>query len=86
MSEHRFRVNIGLAKSFLGEKFRVELKGLDLFRSYKDGNLFYNSRMELYQFNRYDSREIELTVRYKFNSTKSKYKGTGAGDTEINRL
>lgn len=42
--------------------------------------------MELYQLNRYDSREFELTVRYKFNSAKSKYKGTGAGEAEIKRL
>lgn len=26
-----------------------------------------------------DSRSFSLTVRYKFNAVKSKYKGTGAG-------
>ncbi len=29
---------------------------------------------------------MALTVRYTFNSTRSKYKGAGAGDVEINRL
>ena len=42
--------------------------------------------MELYQSNRYDTREIELTLRYWFNAAKSKYKGTGAGVGEIDRL
>jgi hypothetical protein len=29
---------------------------------------------------------MELTVRYKFNPTKSKYKGTGAGNDEKERM
>jgi len=86
LTEHRLRVNLGVTKSFFDERLRVELKGHDLFRGHKDGNLLYNDRMELYQLNLYDSREIELTVRYRFNSAKSKYKGTGAGDAELNRL
>ena len=85
-SEHRLGVNIGLTKSFLDNRLRMELKGYDLFKGLKDGNLLYDNQMEFYQLNRYDSREVELTVRYTFNSAKSKYKGTGAGNTEINRL
>jgi hypothetical protein len=34
----------------------------------------------------YDSREFVLTLRYNFNTTRSKYKGTGAGNDEKNRL
>ena len=33
-----------------------------------------------------DSRQLEITVRYKFNATQSKYKGTGAGREERSRL
>ena len=29
---------------------------------------------------------MQLTLRYKFNATRSKYKGTGAGNAELNRL
>lgn len=32
------------------------------------------------------SRQLEVTVRYKFNATQSKYKGTGAGQEERSRL
>lgn len=86
LSENISVVNIGLTKSFLNDQLQVSLKGHDLFRGQKDANLLYNHQMDLYQLNQYDSREVELTVRYKFNSAKSKYKGTGAGQKEINRL
>jgi len=33
-----------------------------------------------------DSQEFELTLRYRFNAAKSKYKGTGAGTGELERL
>ncbi|WP_177604445.1 hypothetical protein [uncultured Phocaeicola sp.] len=31
-------------------------------------------------------RSIALTLRYKFNATKSKYKGTGAGESQKSRM
>jgi len=33
-----------------------------------------------------DSRCVTLSLRYRFNITPSKYKGTGAGNAEKNRL
>jgi len=57
-----------------------------LFYGQKGGNLLYNHQMQLYQVNRFDSREIELTIRYNFNTAKSKYKGVNAGDDEIKRF
>lgn len=86
LTEEIIVANVGIVKSFLDDQLRVELKGHDIFKGKKDGNLLFNKQMELYQLNRYDSREIELTLRYKFNSSRSKYKGTGAGQEEINRL
>ena len=38
------------------------------------------------QVQRRDAREVEFTVRYKFNAAQSKYKGTGAGSSEKERL
>ena len=34
----------------------------------------------------YDSREFSISLRYRFNTTKSKYKGTGAANDELRRL
>ena len=86
LTEKSFSVNAGLTRSFFNDRLRVELKGWDIFRGRKDGNLLHFPRMELYQSNRYDTRELELTLRYRFNAAKSKYKGTGAGVGEIDRL
>ena len=79
-------VNAALTKSFFNDRLSLSIKGHDVFWQNRDGNLLYNSQMELYQMNRYDSRELEFTVRYRFNTAKSKYKGTGAGESEINRM
>lgn len=34
----------------------------------------------------YDTRDLSLTVRYNFNSARSRYKGHGAGNTDKNRF
>lgn len=86
LSNNMFVVNAGITKSFKDDMFRIELKGSDLFYSNKEDVLLYNKQMELFQGSRYDSREIELTVRYKFNTAKSKYKGQGAGNSEMGRF
>ena len=31
-------------------------------------------------------RRVSLTLRYKFNAAKSKYKGTGAGQSQRDRM
>lgn len=84
--DHQFVVNLGVSKSFFDEQLSIVLKGHDLFRGRTMDIKFYNDRLILYQFSRWDSRELELTVRYKFNSAKNRYKGTGAGQGEINRM
>lgn len=34
----------------------------------------------------YNMRKVKLTVIYRFNATRSKYKGTGAANDELRRL
>ena len=52
----------------------------------RGGAIYRSPHMESYQVDRYDSQEFELTLRYRFNAAKSKYKGTGAGTGELERL
>ncbi len=33
-------------------------------------------------FDEFSTSKVSLTVRYKFNSTRNKYKGTGAGQSQ----
>lgn len=73
-------------QSSLGDRMSVKLSGTDLFHGMKSGNRMYYNRASSLQINNYDSRKVMLTVRYKFNATRNKYKGSGAGESEKERL
>lgn len=86
LTDHQLVLNLGVTKSFFDERLSVTLKGHDLFHGRTMDIKAYNDRLNIYQFSRWDSRELEVTVRYKFNTAKNRYKGTGAGQGEINRM
>ena len=79
-------VDISLTKSFLKNRLAFRIGGTDLFHTRKGGGIGYTESMETQQISTYDSRQFVLTVTYKFNTSRSKYKGTGAGQAEKNRL
>ena len=79
-------VDISVRKSFLKDALSVELRGNDLLDTNREFIHLYSGDYNIYQKNRYDRREFSVTVRYKFNATKSKYKGTGAGQSQKNRI
>lgn len=85
VSESCWYANVGLYKSFFNERLSVRLQADDLFNSSAAKTVLYsgNRVMMLKQEVR---RSIALTLRYKFNAAKSKYKGTGAGDSQKSRL
>lgn len=77
--------NIYIRKSILNDKLNIYLGGNDLtFR--RDESLLYANRFSMYTLRYMDSREVTLTLRYSFNATRNKYKGTGAGNQEKDRL
>lgn len=86
LTRNMFMVNAGIVKSFFDDKLSLTLKGHDLFHGQRLGVLTYNDRLDIYQYSEFDTRQLELTLRYKFNSTKNRYKGAGAGDREIDRM
>jgi hypothetical protein len=79
-------LNLSFRQSFLKDALSIELRGSDLLHRSKDHNLTTFDQSTLFQANQYDTREFSVTLRYKFNTTKSKYKGTDAGQSEINRM
>ena len=79
-------VNLSVRKSFLKDALSVELKGNDIFNTYKVRYSLYSGDYYLFQKSVWDRQEFVMTVRYKFNATKSKYKGTGAGDSQKRRM
>ena len=86
LTKNQYVLNAGLRKSFLGDELTVELNGNDLLYQQWDGGILYNPKMQIEQVNRYKTRSVSITLRYKFNTAKSKYKGTGAGTAERQRL
>ena len=80
-----YRLNFGATKTFLNDRLSVQVTGHNLLNSQEHYKLRYGLRT-MCQTQRRDAREVEFTVRYKFNAAQSKYKGTGAGASEKERL
>ena len=78
-------LDLSATKSFLNDRLSVQVKGHNLLNSQQHVKLNYGERT-LWQNFHQDTRQVELTVRYKFNAAQSKYKGTGAGSEEKERL
>ena len=83
---HQADLDVSLVKTFFNDRLSIKLAGEDLLDRSRDGNLVYNHQVKLWQGNYYDRRRFVATIRYKFNTTRSKYKGTGAGNAEKSRL
>ena len=79
-------VNVSLRKSFLNDALSVELRGNDIFKTNRISYSMYSGDYYLYQKSTWDRQEFAVIVRYKFNTAKSKYKGTGAGDSQKSRM
>lgn len=86
LAKEQHVLDVSISKSFLKDALTLEIKGNDLLYKCWDADLLYNQKMELLQVSKRGTRELQFTLRYKFNTTRSKYKGTGAGNAELNRL
>lgn len=86
MMEPMHQLDIALSKSFFNDALTVELKGLDLFALRHEKTHLYSGVYQILESKRLDANELVITIRYNFNIAKSKYKGTGAGESERKRL
>lgn len=82
----QYTLNAGLRKSFFNDALSIEARANDLLLGGKQEALLYMESAQLKDLSWSDTRSFSLTVRYRFNATKSKYKGTGAGQDAINRM
>ena len=78
-------MNLNLYKGFMNNRMSLQFQVTDLFNTRKSDNRIYCGlrTMELDDEMR---QTFSLTFRYKFNPTKSKYKGTGAGQSQKARM
>ena len=79
-------LSLSISKDFFKRRLNVKLTGNDLFNGGINRFTLYSNRLMISKEEDNDSRCVQLSVRYRFNVTPSKYKGTGAGNAEKNRL
>ncbi len=81
------RVNVRVVKSFLKDRsLKVTLGAYDIFGTGYGYQDIYGTHPRLYRRYDLDSQRVGLRLAWAFNTTKSKYKGTGAGRSEKSRL
>ena len=84
--EDTWQCDLGLYKSFNNDRWSVKLQCNDLFSTANSAMVLRSDIREITMNKVLDTRNFSITVRYKFNATKSKYKGTGAGKDQKSRL
>ena len=78
-------LHLSLTKTFFNDRLSIMIGGRNLFDAQEHIRLRYGLR-NLYQESHHDSRELQVTVKYKFNAAGSKWRGSGAGESEKARL
>ena len=79
-------VNAKIYKGFLNNAFSVTLEAKDLFNTSGNNAMMYNDAVKLVQKNFSPGRSVMLTLQYRFNTTRDRYRGTGAGNNEKSRF
>ena len=83
---HEFNVNARVQKTFLDGNLTAAIFANDIFRNLRERWTGYypvtTTSKDAYVYTQY----IGASLTYNFNATRSKYKGTGAGNAEKSRL
>ena len=79
-------IDMYVSKSFMKGAFNVEVGVSDLTNSQCRDIKTLSSQGYMEVFDTYDTKEYYIQFQYRFNPTKSKYKGTGAGNDEKERM
>ena len=67
-------------------RIRVTLEAIDLFNTSCNDAVMFNDAVKLAQKNYSSGRSVMLTLQYRFNTTRDRYRGTGAGNFEKSRF
>ncbi len=79
-------VNAKIYKGFSNNTFSVTLEAKDLFNASQNDALMYSDAVQIVQKNFSPGQSVMLTLQYRFNTTRDRYRGTGAGNTEKSRF
>ena len=83
---HEFNINARVQKTFLDGNLTAALFANDIFRNLRERWTGYYPVTTMGKDAYVYTQSIGLSLSYDFNTTGSKYKGTGAGNAEKNRL
>ena len=81
-----FNTDLSIYKGFLKDCLTLQLYVNDVFGTNDSHIIGKYGKLKETIFDEFSTSKISLTVRYKFNVTRSKYKGTGAGESQKNRM
>ncbi len=79
-------VTAKIYKGFFNNTFSVTLEAIDLFNTSCNDAVMFNDAVKLAQKNYSSGRSVMLTLQYRFNTTRDRYRGTGAGNFEKSRF
>ena len=81
-------MNMRIGRRFLKDKsLNVAVRGSDIFRTYRKKYVYYNGLSYRRDYNSTSRIQgISIDVSWSFNATRSRYKGSHAGQAERNRL
>ena len=82
----RWMTNISLYKGFCNGKLSAIIDANDIFGTGDSERVVYSGRLRTTRISQRSISLVSLTVRYRFNMSNSRYKGTGAGSKQKNRL
>lgn len=69
--------DMGIYKSFAGDTWSLKLQLNDVFGTWRQEFVSYDAVSAISANKIYDTRDLTLTIRYNFNSARSRYKGKG---------
>ena len=88
MIKNTWKMDFSLQKSFLKDRLSVKLSANNPFQTYQNNSFIahFGKMQTVHQDFNNSQYSYTLNIRYKFNTTKSKYKGTGAGSSQKARM
>lgn len=86
LEKHSNRLDLRVNKNFFKKQLSLSLQANDIFKGSYNSSIYYGNNMGLNIRNYSDSRYFQVSLVYRFNYTRSKYKGNGAGEDEKERF
>lgn len=81
-----FATNFSAYKQLLKGRLTISFYAYDIFGTNNKRFTLYSGPNNWTEFDNYSCSYVQLSVKYQFNLRNSKYKGTGAGQAQKNRM